>query len=63
MTRDEVVKELCDLAAFVNETAFGWAILSDCFCLNSKDMPDGFQFDARVLDFIKEAVTAKLEEE
>ena len=57
MEKKKVIERFCALASKVGEEQFHSTLPTDCFC---GEEIAGFQFSEKVLDFIEEAVEAKL---
>ena len=60
MTKTEVIKRLCALAARVGTEAFDDAYTHDCFCGDSRMSPEHFFFEEPVLKWIEDAVLQRL---
>lgn len=61
ITKQEAIEQLCELSSTVGALAFRHKIPHDCFCEESKGkFCESFQFDQRIIDYIKEAVEEKL---
>lgn len=60
-TKQEVISRLCALASEVGREVFDNMCASDCFCIESKTFENDFLFDDIVLEWIEEAVRAKID--
>ena len=60
-TKQDVIERFCALASEVGGEVFHYSYASDCFCGKNKPMPDGFHFDDAVLEWIEEAVRARID--
>ena len=58
LTKDEIVKQLCELCTDVNSRVFDYTVATDCFCNKPED--ENYRFDEEVLEFIKEAIEEKI---
>lgn len=56
----QVEQQLCKLATKVNEEVFKWEVATDCFCGDKCGCSSDYRFDSEVMDFIKEAIEAKI---
>jgi hypothetical protein len=59
MTREDVLKEFCNLSGEVAKK-FGWKFPADCFCCASSKTDPNFQFSLTIMNFINGAVQEKL---
>ena len=61
ITKQEAIEQLCKLCSIVGAVSFRHKIPYDCFCEEDKGkFCESFQFDQRIIDYIKEAVEEKL---
>lgn len=63
MTRPEVLEKLCLIATDVRNKIFHSNVAADCICESKANLNLGFEFEDAVLDFIREAVSAKIKEQ
>ena len=59
MTKDEIIKRLCDLSTKIGNVVFEEQIPHDCFCGEKES--DNFQFDETILEFIESAVNNRID--
>ena len=59
-TKQDVISRFCALASEVGEEVFLHKYAHDCFCGNNKTFENDFRFDDIVLEFIEDAVRAKI---
>ena len=57
MNKQEVIEEFCKLSEKVMRQVYKSTIAADCFCgFNSHGVESFYQFDSRILKFIRQAV-------
>ena len=59
MTRNEVIKELCDIVGMVYQSMGDFSHASDCFCEDWQGAVH-FRHEGKTLEFVKQAVVEKL---
>lgn len=58
--RDEVIARLCMICAEIQHYKYKYDVPADCFCHKSEVDKEHYQFELDVVDYIEEAVRAKL---
>ncbi len=61
-TRKELHERLCAIVGLIQNDVFEFSLATDCFCGENNCTADhqSYRFDTKVLDFIEDAVKAKI---
>jgi len=59
MSKDQVIKQFCQLSSKVMDRVFSFSKPADCFCENKESV--NYQYSPEVIEFIKQAVQEKLD--
>mgnify|MGYP001579131293 FL=1 len=60
MTKQEVIATMCELCSIVGREKFDSRFPHDCFCGENPFKIGDFKFSREVIDFIREAISEKL---
>ena len=59
-TKDEVVQRLCMICTEIQHYKHKYETPADCFCSKSEVVDDQYRFDMDIVQYIEDAVHAKL---